>query len=170
MTIPLLVLAVLSVIGGLLNLPSLLTLQHWLAPSLGHFEEPSLTVELAAITISVVLALFGLLIAYARYVTNEPWPRKLAETFVPLQPLLEHKYYVDEFYMQFIITPLRNTATWFASAVDQEAIDGTVNWVGRASLRAGESVRKLENGAIPTYALSILLGVVALIAYFVFSA
>ena len=167
MTIPLWILAFLSAFAGLVNLPFILSMEQWLEPALGLHEEPDLILELSAIIISVLVAIFGLLMAYARYVRNEAWPRHLAGYFSGLQPILEHKWYVDEFYTNYIVMPLRSLANWSATTVDQKIIDGTVNGIGQVSMRAGNWTRKLENGAIPTYALSILLGVVALVAYFV---
>ncbi len=170
MTTPLWILAALSILGGLLNLPFVLTLEHWLEPSVGHHDAPPLTPELFAITVSVIVAIFGAIMAWARYQTDEPWPRRLAAAFNWLEPVVQHKWYVDEFYMSAIVMPLRRLATWFAAVFDQQWIDGTVNWVARSSSQLGERVRKVQTGAIPAYALSILVGVVVLVAYFVFSA
>jgi NADH-quinone oxidoreductase subunit L len=170
MTIPLWILAALSVVGGLLNLPVALTLERWLAPAIGEHAEPSLTLELLAITLSVVVALFGLVIAYARYVRNEGWPRRFGDGFKGLAPIAEHKWYVDELYNAVIVNPLRLIADLFAEVIDSRLIDGIVNGAGKVSAWSGEYARRLQSGAIPTYALSILIGVVALVAYFVFNA
>ncbi len=170
MTGPLWVLAILSIFGGVLNLPFVLTLERWLEPALGHHEEPLLTLELIAITLSVIVAVFGFLMAYARYQTSEAWPRRLAAPFASLQPVVERKWYVDEFYMAVVVNPVRRLADWFADVVDEQWIDGAVNGVGRLSLTWGEQIRRLQNGVVPAYALSILLGVVAVVAYFVFGA
>jgi NADH-quinone oxidoreductase subunit L len=170
MTIPLWILAALSVLGGLLNLPFVLTMERWLEPALGHHTEPSLTLELLAITLSVVVALFGLVIAFARYVRNEGWTRPLGDGFKGLSPALEHKWYVDEFYNAAIVQPLWRISDWFARVFDQGFIDGIVNGTAKLSTWLGEGFRRLQNGAIPTYALSILIGVVALVAFFVFNA
>ncbi|GAG53621.1 unnamed protein product, partial [marine sediment metagenome] len=168
-TIPLWILAFLTAFAGLVNLPFVLSLEHWLEPALGLHEEPDLILELAAILISAIVAIFGLIMAIALYIRKETWPRTLAKPFLGLQPALDHKWYVDEFYMKFIVTPLRSLANWSATTVDQTVIDGTVNGIGKVSIQVGNWTRRLENGSIPTYALSILVGVVALIAYFVFA-
>jgi NADH-quinone oxidoreductase subunit L len=168
MTVPLGILAVLSIFGGLLNLPFVLTMESWLEPAIGHHGEPSLTLELTAITLSMVVALFGFVMARARYVTGESWPRTLAARFTFFQPAVENKWYVDEFYMKTVVNPLRRLAGWFAGAIDQGVIDGAVNGVGRLSLDWGERVRRLQTGEIPTYALSILVGIVVVLVYFVF--
>ena len=170
MTTPLWILAVLAVVGGLLNLPAVLTMEGWLEPALGHHVEPSLTLELLAITFSVIIAAFGLVIAVALYMRGEGWPRRLRDTFKGLMPVIEHKWYVDEFYDALLIQPIRRTSEWYAQRFDQKIIDGAVNGIGNFSAGLGERVRHLQSGAIPTYALSILIGVVALVAYFVLNA
>ncbi len=170
MTIPLWILAGLAVVGGLLNLPYILTLEHWLEPALGHHEAPSLTIELMAFLFSTIIAVFGILLAYSLYVKPEAWAKRLVEPLKPLQPFAENKWYVDEFYMAVIINPIRVVAEWFAKTVDKLGIDGIVNGVGKGSLALGEQARYLQNGAVPTYALSIFIGVAVIVAYFVFGA
>jgi NADH-quinone oxidoreductase subunit L len=170
MTIPLWILAALAILGGLLNLPFVLTLESWLEPALGHHEEPSLTLELLAITLSVIVAAFGLVIAVARYLRNEGWPRRLSSSFSGLAPIVERKWYGDEFFNAVVVTPLRLLSDLFAEVIDTRVIDGLVNGAGKLSGALGERARQLQTGAIPAYALSILIGVVALVAYFVLNA
>ena len=169
MTVPLWILAALALVGGVLNLPFVGTLEKWLEPALGAHEEPFLTYELIGITLSAVIAIFGLILAYARYRTDEKWARGLTQPFAAFQSLAEHKWYVDEIYMAVIVTPLRTISGWFATVVDQKIIDGLVNGVGNISLSLGDPIRRLQNGAVPTYALSILVGVTVIVAYFVFA-
>jgi NADH-quinone oxidoreductase subunit L len=83
-------------------------------------------------------------------------------------PALENKWYIDRVYDAVVIRPIKALASWFARIFDPKVVDGAVNGVGSVILDAGEVVRKLQNGAIPTYALSILLGVVAVLFYFLF--
>jgi NADH-quinone oxidoreductase subunit L len=170
MTVPLWILAVLSIMAGVINLPFVLTLEKWLEPAIGVHEEPLLTLELLAITLSIVVAIFGAVMAWARYRTDEQWPQRLAGAFSGLEPALQHKWYLDEFYWTYIVVPLRRLSGWFATTIDQRVIDGAVNGVANLSFRLGERTRRIETGAIPTYALSILIGVVALVAFFIFSA
>lgn len=168
-TVPLGILAALAVFGGLLNLPFVLTLEGWLTPSLGTHEAPTLVMELIALTLGILIAGFGFLISYAWHISNETWPRRLAGSLNSLQPALQNKWYVDDFYNNNIVLPLRRFGVWLAETVDSQLIDGAVNGVGRVTVAVGEQARKLQNGAIPSYALSILLGVVVLVAYLVFS-
>ena len=170
MTIPLWILAGLAVIAGVLNLPFVLTLETWLKPALGYHEHPPLELELTAITLSVVTASFGSLMAYARYVRQENWPNRIAASVQGVAPLAQAKWYVDEAYNALFVETLRASAQWFADVWDRLIIDGAVNGVASLSRRLGDQVRHIQNGAIPTYALSILLGVVLLVTYFIMSA
>ncbi len=170
MTAPLWILAALALVGGLLNLPFVASLEHWLEPALGHHEEPFLTYELLALTLSAIIAVVGYLLAYERYLKNSPRARQLTEPFKVFQSVAEHKWYVDEFYNKFIVNPIRRSAEVLASFIDRAVIDGFVNWVPHISQTLGGSVQRLQNGAVPTYALSILVGVTVIVAYFVFAA
>ena len=168
MTRPLQVLAVLSIIAGLINLPFILSLDHFLEPSIGYHEPHGLAQELLAILLSSFIALLGVTMAVARYTgASENWMQRVARGFSSLNPLLEHKWYVDDFYRTAIVNPLLTLSRWFAIVFDRRLIDGLVNGVGRLSMLTGEGARRIQNGAIPTYALSILVGVVAVVIYFV---
>jgi NADH-quinone oxidoreductase subunit L len=169
MTVPLWILAFLSIFGGVMNLPFLVTLERFLEPSIGAHSVPSRTVELTAITLSFLVAVIGFVIAHGKYMNNEPWAQRLAARFGFLEPALAHTWYVDDVYSSYVVLPLRRFSTWLATVVDQQVIDGAVNGVANLTGQFGGTVRKLENGAIPTYALSILIGAIALIAYFLFS-
>ncbi|MCB0023492.1 MAG: hypothetical protein KDD91_10710, partial [Caldilinea sp.] len=170
MTIPLWILAFLSIVGGVINLPFVLTLDHWLEPVIGEHHEAALVIELLGITLSIVIAVFGFLMARALYLRHEKWAERLAQPFTALRSPAQHGWYVDDFYHAFVVKPIKAVGAWFAGFFDPKVIDGAVNGVGTVMLDAGEVVRKLQNGAIPTYALSIFLGVVAVLLYFLFVA
>jgi len=169
MTIPLWILAVLSVVAGVINLPFVLTLDRWLEPVIGEHEKIPLVLELLGITISIVIAVLGVLIARSLYLTNEPWARRLTQPFSSLRKPAEQKWYVDEAYTFIVVSPIKAASGWFARVFDPRVIDGAVNSVGGVLSDAGEAVRKLQNGAIPAYALSIFLGVVVVMIYFIFA-
>ncbi len=168
MTIPLWVLAFLSATAGIINLPFVLTLETWLEPAIGHTPHPSVPAELFVMMVSIILSFFGLLMAWALYIRREQWPARIGGFFGFMRPVLAHKWYVDSFYDRAIVRPLAAVSTWFAQFFDPKIIDGAVNGVGQVFMDAGGYVRKLQNGAVPTYAFSILLGVVAVLAYFLF--
>lgn len=74
---------------------------------------------------------------------------RLEQPFAFLKPTLEHKWYVDDLYTFFIVSPLKGISGWFARAFDPKVIDGAVNGVGGVINEAGEVVRKVQNGADP---------------------
>ncbi|MCB0061019.1 MAG: NADH-quinone oxidoreductase subunit L [Caldilineaceae bacterium] len=169
MTIPLWILAALSILGGLLNLPLVETLAEWLEPAIGVHAAPAAWIELTGIILSIIIAVFGVLMAYARYVGKERWADTLTEPFKALAPYAENKWYVDEAYNMVIVKPILIASEWFAGTMDRLGIDAVVNGAGRWSMAGGDYARRLQNGAVPTYALSIFVGVVVVVIYFVVS-
>ncbi len=172
MTNPLRILAFLAIFGWLINIPFVLTFEHWLEPAIGHHEAPAEMWEWLGFLLSALIAFFGAIYAYARYVTKEPWIERvmaLTSFLGPFRALAENKWYVNEFYQAVIVQPIRDSSTWLANSFDQGIVDGAVHGVGNVSLALGEQLRRLQNGAIPTYALSIFAGVVAVLGYFLFN-
>ena len=167
MTIPLWILAGFALVGGIINLPFVLTLDRWLEPVIGLHEEPLLTLELFAIIMSVVISLFGFYMAYTRYIRKDPWVERFAANFSGLTPWLQNAYYVDDFYKRAIVQPLLRLSEQFAK-FDRKGIDRIVNDVGAYSLAAGDWLRRFQTGVIPGYAMGIFIGVVAVLVYFVF--
>lgn len=165
MTIPLRILAFLSIFGGLLNLPFFPILTDWLEPAIGHHELGVPVILIAAI-LSIMSAVFGTLLAYSYYHSGERWATEIVRPFQAIGPLAEKKWYVDEIYNAIIVAPLLAVAKWFADVVDRRGIDAVVNEVGASTMVWGEFAKRLQTGLIPNYALSILLGAVVIIAYF----
>lgn len=173
MTAPLWVLAVLAVIGGALNLPFVLTMEHYLEAAVGiPAFHPNVTMELVLLVVSAVVALAGVGLAYGRYIKGSStavgrFSAGVARLVGPFEPLARNKWYVDEIYAAWIVEPLLALSDWFNQVVDQGVVDGAVNLVGQANLALGGALRKVHNGLVPTYALSLFCGVVALLLWFV---
>ncbi|NOZ71886.1 MAG: NADH-quinone oxidoreductase subunit L [Chloroflexi bacterium] len=173
---PLWVLAFGALFGGLLGIPaavgSLFGLEEsnllegslHLVFSGTHLPELPPSQELALLGGSSLVALAGIYLAYARYVQQAGWSLALQRLFAPLQPLLEHKYWVDELYMAVIVNPLRALANFFYRFTDQTIIEGIVNGVGRVTVSVGGGVARLQSGLVGLYALSLFVGVVGLLA------
>ncbi len=137
MTIPLIVLAVLSVIGGWMGFPKVFPIHsipfdfyHWLEPVTGsiHAEgaEASHGLEWGLMGLSLGIALAGWALAHRIYVKKPEVAEKLATSFAPAYRMLFHKYYVDEIYNAVIIQPVKGLCralSWF----DLTVIDGIVN-------------------------------------------
>jgi NADH-quinone oxidoreductase subunit L len=169
-TVPLIILAILSLTGGGLNLPGLHTLGHWLE----HTVEHSLEVEFAwpVALISFTLALLGLFFAwtiYGRRSLGDPEnPDPLSGKLGPVFTVLHNKWWVDELYSLIFVRPytyLSNVV--FARWVDQNVIDGAANGLGNVTRYLAGVLRRLENGFVRSYALSILFGVIVILAYFI---
>jgi NADH-quinone oxidoreductase subunit L len=168
MTRPLWVLAGLAVVGGLLNLPFILTLEHWLEPAIGasrYYPDP--VVEWILLFVSAGISVIGIGLAYFRYVKGAGWATSLTNVFKPLEGVAQHKWYIDDLYNAGIVRPLRWVGVWSASVVDKRTIDGAVNRFGSAHLILGNALRRVHNGLVPTYALSLFVGVVVVVVYFV---
>jgi NADH-quinone oxidoreductase subunit L len=179
MIVPLVVLAVLAFLGGYMGLPHFLggsAIEGFLAPI---FEEgahhtaeagahaANVGLEVAFLGISVVVALAGIGLAYVMYVVRPTVPADLAKSLTSLYRLLSNKYYVDELYMAVVVNPLKDLAVWLARVFDARGIDGLVNGIAAFFGWSGQITRKVQTGSVRNYALSILLGVVVLVGYFV---
>ena len=183
MTGPLWLLVLGSLLAGFLGVPDglghLLGLAHsdrvalWLDPvfpTAAHGEHVALNLELTLLAVSGAVAVLGILLAYWRYVRQARWTLAVQEALRPLLPVLEHKYWVDEFYLAVVVRPLRALARWCYRWGDQFLIDGMVNGLGRVAATVGAAATRLQTGLISWYALSFFVGVVALVGYFVWMA
>jgi NADH-quinone oxidoreductase subunit L len=176
MTGPLLVLGVLSVIGGFIGTPSWLHLGsnrffEFLEPSLSlayrpEYHEFAHIVEFGFAALSVAAALAGISLAYRMYVLHPESAEQLSQSLRGIYTLLFRKYYVDELYDAAVVKPTLNTSTeLFWKCVDVGIIDGAVNGAGQTIQGFGSVLKGIQNGLIRSYATWILLGAVAIILY-----
>jgi len=172
---PLVVLAVLSVIGGWAAAPALWGgkdyFSEFLAPVFGSGEAAAAVDEAAAhnlewtlAVVAVVTALIGIFVAYWLYVRQPKKPEDLARSMQPAYKTLLNKYYVDELYAAAIVRPL----VWlsenvFWKVVDVEAIDGTVNGIAHGATAVGDTVRHTQSGNTRSYAVWVVVGALAVI-------
>ena len=180
MTIPLIVLAVLSVFGGLLGVPHVIghalhfpnLLEHWLEPVFAtgmsmltaHGGDHTST-EVILMTASTVLAILGILLARRIYANGLETASGIAARFTGVYQLLLNKYYVDEVYQMFIAGPilaLSRDAMW--KIVDVIVIDGAVNGSARIVGASATALRKIQSGVAQNYALIMMAGIVVLVA------
>jgi NADH-quinone oxidoreductase subunit L len=176
MVVPMVILAVLAAIGGYLGLPEGLGVGHaideFLQPVFAdvYLPEPpasGATLEWALMLVSVLAAALGILAAYWIYVRNWGLAQRMTRSAQWLYDVVNSKYYVDEAYREAIVNPLRTLGDVLADAVEMRSIDGAVNGLARFVGLAGEGVRRLQTGLVRNYALAMLIGVVAVLAYFV---
>lgn len=194
MTVPLMVLAVLSIIGGYIGVPHVLGganhIHEFLAPVLGGGAEPAkahagisilskawasggegaghqAALELLMMVVSVVIALIGIGIAYLFYVKNPALPKLLAERWKGLYKLVFNKYYVDELYEILFIKSLKGLGTGLWKGFDDFVIDGTINGIAYLIGWLSGVMRRMQTGLVQNYAFSMVIGGIVLVAYYV---
>jgi NADH-quinone oxidoreductase subunit L len=202
MAIPLIVLAIGSVLAGYVGVPAALGganhIEHFLAPSFSaqapaaeyrsdeaqaaHGSPPGvphgagaadahhddhIALERTLMLVSTVVAFLGIGLAYFFFIRRPDAAEDVAVRAAPVHRTLLNKYYVDEFYDAAVVRPLMRASDrvlW--KVVDAGIIDGAVN--GTASLVGGGSsvLRRLQTGSVRVYAVSIVLGVVVVLGYY----
>ncbi len=188
MTVPLLILALLSIVGGWFAAPHLIGktdyFEAFLHPVFAAYEVPAGIEQGASLAgaagqqggisptpamellhaltgAPVVLAIIGLLVAWWIYIRKPEAPKKLAESVHGLYKLLLDKYYVDEIYAAMIIRPFLWISTnVFWHVVDERVIDGTVNGVASVAREVGGQARELQSGNARSYATWVVVGAV----------
>jgi len=171
MTIPLVVLAVLSVVGGLINTPVRLTLEHFLEPAfeavtLQHPPE-GVSMFLLLAGLSVFAGLAGVGAAFVTYrQPRENWAG-FENGFEPLWGTWEDAYRVDDLYGRVVVAPGRRAAEIAAFAIDLPVIDGAVNGVARLVRGVGDWARPLQTGFVRSYGALLLAGTVTIVIWLV---
>lgn len=164
-TFPLVVLAVLATVGGLISLPGNSWLSHYLAPVIAQEHEPHHLDGTAYMLMALAVAggLIGIGTAYFKYNKNREVPPADAE-MTGLHKILYHKYYVDEFYMALIVKPINGFARFFRDYVET-GLSAVVFGFGRAASELSHQGRRLQNGSIGTYLFAFVLGAFVIVSY-----
>jgi NADH-quinone oxidoreductase subunit L len=171
MTTPLIVLAVLAIIGGLMNLPfgGFNQLGHWLERSVVNAHTGSFNIDVSAT--STVLGLLAIGISYLLYGRKplEEGQRDPLSTTGPVFTFLNHKWYWDELYDALFVRPFNRLSEFLANTIDWAfwhdfVHDGIIAQFVEGSSR---SLRRVQTGYVRNYALAVLLGVVAILVYLV---
>lgn len=162
-TLPLLILALLAVVGGFLNVPEILggeaQLHQFLAPVLKteHVKELDHSTDLMLMGVSVGVALLAIIIALAKYIKkpelNEP---------EGLGKVLANKWYVDEIYNALIVNPLGYLGAFFKNVIEKSGIDGFVNGVGTFVQYSSRRLRLIQNGKVGSYILLMVFSILVL--------
>jgi len=112
-----------------------------------------------------VIAVGGVLLAWVMYGARPVRGESIGVATNPIHALLLRKYYVDELYDAVFVRPLLALFRWCARAFDLGVIDGIVNGVARGVTLWAQGMRRIQTGFVMNYALGILLGAVAVIAF-----
>lgn len=164
MTIPLVLLAILSIVGGYVGLPEVFSEHHllneYLAPVVQNFGVHHLShgTEWMLMGLSVGLVVVMIILAFA--LTKKP---NFKEN-TGIAKVLENKWYIDELYHTVIVRPIKGLSFVLDKYVERSGIDGIVNGVGRMVNWGSSRMRLLQNGQVGTYIFAMVIGVVVLFA------
>jgi NADH-quinone oxidoreductase subunit L len=125
------------------------------------------TLELVLLVVSALVALGGAFLAYRAYIVNTDLPKRVHASLGWFARAVDNKFYVDELYDMVVVNPLRSLGGWFADVFDRRGIDGAVNGLAGVTGWLGTQVRRLQTGLVGMYALAMLFGAVALLAWLV---
>jgi len=178
MLVPLMILALLSLVGGLVGIGN--RFEHFLAPvfvsaagaaDLGSTEAVqggSHSTELLLMGVSVAVALLGWWLAYFLYYKRPELPQRIADALDGFYEMVVHKYYIDELYAAVFVKPLIDGSTrilW--QGVDRNIIDAAVNDAGEGAEQVSDEVRHMQSGNIRSYAGWIAGGSAVIIAFMI---
>jgi NADH-quinone oxidoreductase subunit L len=177
MLVPLMILAVLSIVGGWLAAPAFWGQPDYFAKYLepvfaqgtsgeaGAAEAAAHALETPLAIVAVITAALGLGLAYWLYIRKPQKPAELAKSFQGVYTTLFNKYYLDELYAAVVVKPLLWLSTkvlW--QTVDVQIIDGAVNGVAHGALDVGDNVRQAQSGNTRSYAVWVIIGAILVIA------
>ncbi len=169
MTVPLTILAVLAIVGGLIGIPHLSAIEGFLEPVFAHHEavHASGILEWVLMAFSGIVAIAAIVLAQYMYLVNPGLPGRLSERYASLYKLLSNKYYVDEIYGAIIVQPFLRLSAFVKSVLEDEVVDGTVDRVAFGVGGASQILRRIQTGYLRSYALAVLMGVVLIVGYFI---
>jgi NADH-quinone oxidoreductase subunit L len=179
MTVPLIVLAILSIIGGAVGWPASLggsnAIEHWLAPifsraedKLGFLPHQVEPVEYVLMVFSVLVASAGLFLGFKWYAKHSDAPKNVSSRFARLYRVLLNKYYIDEIYEAAIVTPtMKGSDKLLWRVVDVGIIDWCVNAIGRVVVSVSGILRVVQSGVAQNYMFIFLVGVIAIIGWLI---
>src|SRR6187402_3154871 len=165
-TFPLIILAILATIGGLISLPGNSWLNEYLAPLFAKAtsEEHGLgTTEYILMAIADVGGLVGIGIAYAKYIKQNTVPSEDAE-IAGVTKVLYNKYYVDEIYDSLFVAPVNSLSKFFRDYVET-GISSLVFGLGKVASELSYQGKRFQNGSVGLYLFAFVLGMCAIVSF-----
>lgn len=173
MTIPLMLLAGLSTLGGFIGFPHelghALGIHHWLDAFLKtsvkmQTVELTLNTELILMLVTIVLILIVILLAKIIFINNKSIPAN-DEVSMPLwKEIAYHKFYIDEIYEAIIIKPINRISALSYSYIEQSGIDAVVNGIGTSVVKWSQLLRLTQTGGLGFYVIAMVISMVILMA------
>jgi len=165
-------LCVLSVVGGLIGLPAVFHVNHWLngylatvtepsAAYLHHEEAISHSLEIGLLSFAGIAAILVILYAYRKYVSLRALPEAEADQSA-LTRLIYNKFYIDELYDSLIVNPVFRLSQWLGQVFDKQVIDRIVNATAGVLDAGGKTLRLFQTGNTGSYVFAMVIGMVVL--------
>jgi len=178
MTMPLVVLAILSVGGGWIGIPHALGGGAWfekfLEPVMAHAPEgghetahASVSLEYGLMALAIVLVLLSIYMAYYLYRKNPDKAGALRQSMAGIHKAIYNKYWVDEFYGATIVRPIVNGSIFLWKIIDVLFIDGIANGLARLVGDMSATFRRVQGGYLRGYLTIFLIGVVLVVGFLV---
>jgi NADH-quinone oxidoreductase subunit L len=190
MTIPLMILAVLSIVGGWVGIPAILggenRFEHWLEPIFGHAKEAAApafhlvsnayaaggetagsSAEGVLMVLAIIIALVGIYIAYYLFMKKPEIPERFVRSFPGLFRTVNNKYYVDELYHAIFVRGIFALGTLCKRFFDETIIDGAVNGIAYLLSGIGSLIRRIQAGYVQGYAFAMILGAIGVLGYLI---
>ena len=165
-TLPLIILAILSFFGGIISLPGHSWLNHYLAPlfSKGAHEAHTLgSTEYMLMAVATIGAIIGIAIAYKKYLKDNTIPSEDSE-ITGVSKVLYNKYYVDEAYDAIFVKPVNVLSSFFRDSVET-TLSTMVFGLGKVTNEIALQGKRIHNGSVGLYLFAFVIGVVAIITY-----
>jgi NADH-quinone oxidoreductase subunit L len=171
MTLPLMLLALLSIVGGWIGIPAVFAADmHWLSGFLSPVvptlvpHHVSHEMELMLMGAVVLLVIIMIIIAFRKFGKDEI----VNEAPVGLSKILANKWYVDELYQAVIIRPIEGIAAFFNKVLEARVIDGMVNGVGKAVQFSSRQLRLVQSGQVGSYVLIMVTSIILFLIFQLF--
>lgn len=169
MTIPLIVLAILSIIGGFVGIPELFMKNaHKLNQFLSGVVAPGEAHHISHSTEWLLIAALLSCVAVAIYLASKMYNGKVDKEATGVMKVFENKWYVDEIYQAIIISPIIGLGNVFKKYVEKSGIGKAVNGTGDLSYLISKNIRTVQTGNIGMYVLLMVIGIVAGLGIFFF--
>ncbi len=166
MTLPLIILALLSAFGGFLGMPELFHAPHIFNNLLGGIvniseSHASHVFELSLISGSIILLSIIIYLTYNYFISKSNVPGYREKGF--WTRAISNKFYIDEAYDSLFVTPLLKFSKWFYRVIDRKITDGFINQLGLTALLSGQSFRKIQNGRTGFYIFAMVIGMILIL-------
>lgn len=170
-TIPLMVLALLSVSVGWVGLPfeGMNLIEPFLSQVVGaHHQEMDLALQPILVGIAILMGLSGISLAYLFYMKRTDLPARISNSLKPLYALSFNKFYIDEIYDTIFVRGSIAFARGLWKGFDVLIVDGIVNGVARAVQGWGRQMRYFQTGQLQHYAMGMALGIFIIVSIYLF--